>query len=87
MGIDFFEMDISIFEVGSISGVCEMKILIVILGLLFAYWNYCGMCENLLAFWHLIFLIASLLVVGLIFFNYLFDVVTAPNYSRLAHRE
>ncbi len=63
-----------------------MKTLIVTFGLLFAYWNYCGMCENLLAFWHLIFLIVSLLVIGLIFFNWVFDLLTAPNYSRLVQK-
>jgi hypothetical protein len=67
--------------VGSFEIEEKMKIFVVICGLLFAYWNYCGLSENLLAFWHLIALMASSVVVGLLVFDWLFDLITMPNYS------
>lgn len=59
-----------------------MKIVLFVIGVGFAYWNYAGMTENISAVWHFVAFALTLGVLGVMAFNWVFDFVTAPNYKR-----
>ncbi len=58
-----------------------MRIVLFIFGLWFAYWNYCGMCENPAAILHFVALTGAAIILGIAAFHWFFDFLTMPNYS------
>jgi hypothetical protein len=64
-----------------------MKIILFVVGVIFAYWNYSCLSENISAVWHFVALALTVAILGVLAFNWIFDVVTAPNYYSASDQE
>jgi hypothetical protein len=64
-----------------------MKVVLFVAGIILAYWNYSCLSENISAIWHFVALALTLGFLGVIAFNWIFDLVSAPNYSSSSDQE